>query len=79
MKTSPRFTLRLPSLLLRAAASKANGRGLTLSDWIRRLVEAETGVSAGDMRRGLARRSPQKRRRDARKAARARHAPPSAE
>ena len=56
---SERVTIRLPKPLA-DAARKAAGED-TISTWLRRLVERETGISAGEMRPGLGSVSERKR------------------
>jgi len=70
---SPVVQVRIPAPLLKVARAWANAAGLTVSAWIRSLIERETGVAAGDMRDGLARRPKWKRRLDAKLGAKARH------
>ena len=67
---SERVTVRLPRPLHAAAVRKAAG---DLGPWIRGLIEAATGVPAGDMRPGILRRTASKRKADARTAAGVRH------
>lgn len=56
-----RVTICLPGHLRAAVAKKADAAGQTVSDYLRSLIERDTGLSAGDMPQGFAAVSKQKR------------------
>ena len=50
---SERISLRLSPSLMREARRLAATTGISLGEWVRRLIESETGIDA-DMRMGFA-------------------------